>query len=174
MKTGDKRGQIWVETVIYTLIALILIGAVLAFIIPKVEEIQDKAIIEQSITMMKSIDNIIISVIRGGPGNKRIIDLGIKEGTLKIDSAKDEIVFEIQSEYVYSEIGEKINIGSIVVLTEETQTLKKITLTSSYSKYDLTYNGKNETKSISQASTPYKFSIENKGGAKVVIDIIIS
>ena len=174
MKTGDKRGQIWVETVIYTLIALILIGAVLAFIIPKVEEIQDKAIIEQSITMMKSIDNIIISVIRGGPGNKRIIDLGIKKGTLKIDSAKDEIVFEIQSEYVYSEIGEKINIGSIVVLTEETQTLKKITLTSSYSKYDLTYNGKNETKSISQASTPYKFSIENKGGAKVVIDIIIS
>ena len=174
MKTGDKRVQIWVETVIYTLIALILIGAVLAFIIPKVEEIQDKAIIEQSITMMKSIDNIIISVIRGGPGNKRIIDLGIKKGTLKIDSAKDEIVFEIQSEYVYSEIGEKINIGSIVVLTEETQTLKKITLTSSYSKYDLTYNGKNETKSISQASTPYKFSIENKGGAKVVIDIIIS
>lgn len=174
MKTGDKKGQIWVETVIYTLIALILIGAVLAFIIPKVEEIQDKAIIEQSITMMKSIDNIIISVIRGGPGNKRIIDLGIKKGTLKIDSAKDEIVFEIQSEYVYSEIGEKINIGSIVVLTEETQTLKKITLTSSYSKYDLTYNGKNETKSISQASTPYKFSIENKGGAKVVVDIIIS
>ena len=174
MKTGDKKGQIWVETVIYTLIALILIGAVLAFIIPKVEEIQDKAIIEQSITMMQSIDDIIISVIQGGPGNKRIIDLGIKKGTLKIDSPKDEIVFEIQSEYVYSEIGEKINIGSIIALTEETQTLNKLTLTSNYSKYDLTYNGKNESKSISQASTLYKFSIENKGGTKIVIDIIIS
>ena len=35
-----KRGQIWVETVIYTLIALILIGLVLTFITPKIKEIQ--------------------------------------------------------------------------------------------------------------------------------------
>ena len=39
---NKKRGQVWVETVIYTLIALALIGTVLAFVKPKVEEMQDK------------------------------------------------------------------------------------------------------------------------------------
>ena len=168
-----KRGQIWIEVVIYTLISLTLIGAVLAFVTPKIGEIQDKAIIEQSITMMQNIDQIISSV-EGVAGNKRIIDLGIKRGTLTIDAQKDEIVFEIESKYLYSQPGEKINIGDIIALTEETGSLNKITLTIDYSKYDLTYDGKNESKLITQASTPYKLSIENKGGAKTVINIVVS
>jgi uncharacterized protein (UPF0333 family) len=36
----NKRGQIWVETVVYTLIALVMIGLVLAFAKPKIEELQ--------------------------------------------------------------------------------------------------------------------------------------
>tara|TARA_Y100000310_G_scaffold342908_1_gene448198 strand:+ start:10170 stop:10676 length:507 start_codon:yes stop_codon:yes gene_type:complete len=166
-----KKGQVWIEVVIYTLIALTLIGTVLAFIIPKIEEIQDKAIIEQSITMMQNIDKIITSV-EGVAGNKRIIDLGIKEGTLKIDAQKDEIIFEIESEDAYSQPGEKINIGDIIVLTEETGSLNKITLTSNYSEYDLTYDGKNESKLITHSSTSYKLSIENKG--ETIIDIVVS
>tara|TARA_Y100000296_G_scaffold67883_1_gene80832 strand:- start:72 stop:584 length:513 start_codon:yes stop_codon:yes gene_type:complete len=168
-----KRGQVWIEVVIYTLIALTLIGAVLAFVTPKIEEIQDKAIIEQSITMMQNIDQIITS-IEGVAGNKRIIDLGIKKGTLKINAQTDEIIFEIESKYVYSQPGEKINVGDIIALTEETGSLNKITLTSNYSEYDLTYDGKNESKIITQASTSYKFSIENKGGTKTIINIVVS
>jgi|TARA_Y100000034_G_scaffold109960_1_gene141691 DNA helicase TIP49 (TBP-interacting protein) len=166
-----KRGQVWIEVVIYTLIALTLIGAVLAFVTPKIEEIKDKAIIEQSIAMMQNIDKIITSV-EGVAGNKRIIDLGIKKGTLKIDAQKDEIVFEIKSKYIYSQPGEQINIGDIIALTEETGSLNKITLTSNYSEYDLTYNGKNESKLITHSSTPYELSIENKGGT--IIDIVVS
>ena len=52
-KRGKKNGQVWVETVIYTLIAFSLIAAVLAFVKPKIDELQDKAIIEQSIGMIK-------------------------------------------------------------------------------------------------------------------------
>tara|TARA_Y100000031_G_scaffold109380_1_gene120375 strand:+ start:2229 stop:2408 length:180 start_codon:yes stop_codon:yes gene_type:complete len=59
-------------------------------------------------------------------------------------------------------------------LTEETGSLNKITLTSNYSEYDLTYDGKNESKIITQASTSYKFSIENKGGTKTIINIVVS
>jgi uncharacterized protein (UPF0333 family) len=166
-----KRGQVWIEVVIYTLISLTLIGAVLAFVAPKIEEIQDKAIIEQSITMMQNIDKTILS-IEGVAGNKIIIDLGLKKGTLKIDAQKDEIVFEIESKYIYSQPGEKINVGDLIALTEETGSLNKITLTSNYSEYDLTYDGKNESKLITHASTPYKLSIENKGGT--IINIVVS
>ena len=168
-----KRGQIWVETVIYTLIALILIGAVLAFIAPRIQEIQDKAVIEQSIEMLQNIDGVISSVAFGA-GNKRIIDIGIKRGNLIINSEEDKLIFEIESKYVYSQEGENINVGGIIVLTEKTGSSNKITLTSNYSKYDLTYEGENESKTITHSPIPYKLSIENKGGSKTTIDFSLS
>ena len=47
-KRSDKKAQVWIETVIYTLIALALIGTVLAFVKPKIQEIQDKIVKIQS------------------------------------------------------------------------------------------------------------------------------
>ena len=171
---GKKRGQIWIETVIYTLIALILIGLVLAFITPKIGEIQDRVIIEQTIELMNNLESIISStgVVAG---NKRIVDIGIKKGILKIDGENDRIIFEIKSEYEYSQQGEDIAIGNIIARTEKSGSLNIITLTSNYNQYDLTYNGKDELKEISHSPTPYKFSIENKGvNEKILIDITIN
>ncbi len=37
MKRDDKRAQIWIETMIYTLIAFIMLGLVLAYAKPKIE-----------------------------------------------------------------------------------------------------------------------------------------
>ena len=173
-KIPEKRGQIWIETVIYTLIALTLIGAVLAFAAPKINEIRDRAVIEQTITMMQNINARISSVVDGGVGNKRVIEIGIKKGSLKIDSENDLIVFEVQSLLEYSEEGERFNIGDISAITEEQGSGNKITFTSNYSEYDLTYNGLNELKTITSSTTPYKLSIENKGGVKTIVDIIIS
>lgn len=167
----QSKGQIWIETVIYMLIALILIGAVLAFITPKIQEIQDKAIIEQSIEMLNDIDRIISSV-SFSPGNKRIIDIVIKKGNLIINSEEDKIIFEIESKLTYSEEGEIISVGEIMVLTEKLGSSNKITLTSAYN-FDLIYGGKNESKIITRSPVPYKLSIENKGSTKTVIDINI-
>src|SRR3989339_625134 len=99
-----KRGQVWVETVIYTLIAFVMIGSVLAFVKPKVEEMQDKAIIEQSIGMMEDINTIVLSLVHGGAGNKRKIELGIKKGILMIDGQNNKLIFEIESGNTYTEI----------------------------------------------------------------------
>lgn len=171
---GKKRGQIWVETVIYTLIALILIGLVLAFITPKIGEIQDRVIIEQTIELMNNLDSIISSISLVA-GNKRIVDIGIKKGVLKIDSVNDQIVFEMESEYEYSEPGEDIFVGDIIARTDKSGSSNIITLTSNYTQYDLTYKGGNELEEISQSTNPYKLSIENKGGnVKTNIDIVIN
>ena len=56
IKKSDSRGQVWVETVTYTLIALVLIGLVLSFTKPKIEELQDRTLIEQSIQVLKELD----------------------------------------------------------------------------------------------------------------------
>ena len=170
----QNKGQIWVETVIYTLIALILIGAVLAFIAPKIQEIQDKSVIEQSTKILQDINQIVSSVVLGGPGNKRIVDVRIKRGSLTIDGKKNKIFFEIDSSYDYSQEGENISIGDITALTKKLGSSNKITLTSSYNNYNLTYEGKDESKTITQASIPYKLSIENKGGTKITIDFSFS
>jgi uncharacterized membrane-anchored protein YitT (DUF2179 family) len=54
-----RKGQVWIETVIYTLIAFVMIGLVLSYATPKIQELQDQAIIQQSIDMMKQIDSTI-------------------------------------------------------------------------------------------------------------------
>ena len=46
---SNYKGQVWIETVVYTLIAFAILGAILGFAKPKIEQLQDKSIIEQSI-----------------------------------------------------------------------------------------------------------------------------
>jgi len=170
-----KRGQVWIETVIYTLIAFVMIGLVLSFAKPKIEEIQDKAIIEQSIGMLKDINNLVLSVNKVA-GNQRIIEIGIKKGELKIDGINDNIVFEIESRYAYSQPGENVFVGDIIAYTQEKGKFNTVTLTSNYSKYNITYKGTDNLKTITKSSTPYKITISNIGkdaSDKVILDIDI-
>ena len=170
-----KRGQIWVETVIYTLIALIMIGTILAFAVPKVNEVKDKTIIEQSINLIKDINDVITSVVQGGLGNKRIIEVNVKKGQLLIDSINNKAIFEMTTDYDYSEEGKTISLGNVDATTKRTGGTNTLTLLSTYN-YDITYNGRNdEEKTLTQSSTPYKISIENKGkdasSNKIIVDI---
>jgi len=169
----NKKGQIWVETVIYTLVALAIIGLVLTFVKPEINKVRDKAIIEQSLGVVKDIDAIILEITQGGAGNKRGIEIGIKKGILKIDGENDKISFEIDSEYTYSEPGQNVLYGDTIVRTEKTGKNNKIIITNNYAGiYDLTYKGENQTEPLNKASTPYQMFITNKGGS--VIDLEIS
>ena len=172
----SKRGQVWIETVIYTSIALLMIGLVLSYAKPKIEKFQDKAILEQSLEMFKAIDNTIRTI--GVAGNKRFIEIGIKKGNLKIDGENDKIIFEMESSYLYSQPGEDIVDtfgGRIVTRTEKTKGLNKVTFTINYTAYniDITYQGKDEFKTLNKAPTPYKLLISNNGknGENTIIDI---
>ena len=173
-----KKGQIWIETVIYTLIAFVMIGAVLAIAKPKMQELQDKAIIEQSLEMLKTIDNTITSIRI--PGNQRLVELGIKKGVLKINGEDDKIIFEIESEYQYSQPEKDIpdSTGRVIAHTKKIGKFNKVTFTIDYAeKYNITYQGKEELKSITKSSTSYKLLISNKGKdetGKIIIDMGIN
>lgn len=159
----EKRGQIWVETVVYTLIAFVLIGLVLAFAKPKIEELRDKSILEQSLEMMEEIDIVITELIQAGSGNKRVIEVAIRKGNLRIDGSNDKILFEFEGKYIYSEPGEDIQEGNLVVRTEELGKLGLINITRDYSNYNVTYQGEDELKIITKAAAPYNFVISNLG-----------
>ena len=173
MKSGDiknSRGQIWIETVIYILVAFAIIGLVLAFVKPKIQEVQDKALIDQSLGVVKDIDAVISEVAQGGIGNKRKLELGVQKGILKIDGENDQIFFEIESKYAYSEPGEVVHYGSTEVFTKEMGNINRITLTNNYT-YNITYKGSDQIKPINKASTPYTLFITNKGGDPLEIDL---
>jgi len=166
-----KRAQVWVETVIYTLIAFVMISLVLAYAKPKIEEMQDKAIIEQSIDMLTDINHAVLSVVQGGAGNKRFLEIGIKKGVLKIDAENDKLIFELESRHTYTEPGKEISLGEIDVYTEKIGKYNKVTLTKDYStSYNITYIEEDKLKTLNKASIPYQLFIMNRGGEKIVID----
>lgn len=164
---SNRKAQIWVETVIYTLIAFVLIGLVLAFVKPKIEEIRDSGLIEQSINVLQEIKLVISGM--DDPGNQRIIGLGISKGVLNIDAINNVIFFEIESKYTYSEPGKDISIGGVIARTEKKGELNIITLSTDYNEsYDLTYDGREELRSLSKSPTPYKLILLS--GEKDVLD----
>lgn len=171
-----RRGQVWIETMIYTLIGFALIALVLAFAKPKIEQMQDKAVIDQSLNMIESINAEILSVIQNGPGNKRIVTLGIKKGELIINPTENEINFMMNTKLKYSEIDKEIPIGSVFVTTIKSgsgnQVILKSNYTTDFAGYDLKYADAENVKTLSKSSTPYKLSISNEGDSIINLEVI--
>lgn len=156
------RGQIWVETMVYTLIAFALIGLVLAFVRPKIQAIQDKGVIEQSISVLNDMDSIISAL--GVSGNQRVLDVSINKGTLTLDGKNDKISISVPSDSQYSEPDTNVTNGNIIILTQHEGSSYNIILTRYYAGlYNLTFNNADSSKNLNQAPTPYKILIANNG-----------
>ena len=158
-----KRGQIWIETVIYTLIGLALIGIVLAVTMPKINEFKDRATIEQTIDALNTFNSRVHEVL-SAPGNVRKIELKMKRGNFYVKGLSDEIVYELEEVgEKYSEPDVSISSGNVNILTETFGSDYKVTLSLNYSIYNITYQGLDEDEKFSGVSLPYEFIIENKG-----------
>lgn len=158
----QKRGQVWVETVIYTLIAFSLIALILAFMVPRIEQIQDKGVIERSIVALEDIDAIINGI--GGPGNQRVIELGIRKGSFNIDGINDTLYFYIESRHAYSEPDQEVVVGRVSSTTKEVGELYDVNLKIDYQEiYNITYSGASILETISESPTPYTLIIANTG-----------
>lgn len=158
-----KKAQVWVETVLYTLIGLALIGIALGFIMPKVNDYKDKLLVEQAITSLNALDGKIVEVMETGIGNKRTIEFSMKKGELYFNASGNEIRM-ILSELnkPYSEPGAEIDSGRMRILSEEGQKKSTAYLKIGYLD-DIKYKGSDELKKFTPSSTPYTFSIENLG-----------
>src|SRR3989338_467201 len=160
-----KRGQIWIETVIYTLIGLTLIGIVLGLITPKINQAKDAIVVEQTIESLSVLDDKILEALDWGQNNVRIAELTMIRGELFIDSPNDEIVFVIDElKKPYSQPGKLIEYGRVNVLTEERGRTSIVKLFIDYKNLtNLTYGGQDVERKFSSATIPYKFFIRNLG-----------
>lgn len=171
-RIDNKFGQVWVETVIYTLIGLAIIGIVLAGALPKINEKKDEMTIEQSINALSTIDDKIYEIQRA-PGNRRVISLEIKSGSFVIDPARDRLMWILESSYPYSDIGFSVPINRINVTTREKDPgVYEIELLTQYSE-DIRYNDQDGFEgTLASAPVPYNLIVENLGreDGRIVID----
>lgn len=168
-----KHSQIWVETVIYTVIGLAIIGIVLSVATPSINQYKDKIVIEQTIEALNNFNNKVLEA-KEGVGSRRFVELGIKRGKLTINSQENKIVYVLEESVLeYSEVGAEVQDGDIKIKTEKKGKKYNINLILAYSDINITYNGADKEKTLNVAPTPYKLFIENKGivGDKIVMDI---
>ena len=176
MKSMKIKAQVWVETVIYTLIGLSVIGILLGFAVPRINESRDKAVIEQSISVLGGIDGKIYEV-QGTKWNKRVVDLKISKGKLVIDGINNEIYWIMDSKSRFSEPGTEIPFGKTMrVLTEKKGDAWSVKLRLPYN-IDLKTNGADSSIELLSAATPYSLNVENIGnneGGTIIVDMSVS
>lgn len=167
-----KKAQVWVETVVYTLIGLSLIAVVLTMITPRINEQKDRAVIEQTISSLNAL-NAKISEVLSAPGNVRIVEMQMKRGELNFDTVNDQIYFELtDSRSLYSEPGVEVQFGRINITTTEGTKEHTVKLLISY-QFDLRFNSQTSgTEKIPSAAAPYRFEIENLGNSVVNIRLL--
>jgi len=171
---ANKKGQIWIEAVLYTLIGLALIGIALAFITPKMNESKDRAVVEQTIESLDTFDFKIREVLERGEGNIRAVDFTIKKGELYVDAQGDRISIILEEiGKPYSQEGVDVPVGNVRVRTEKKQKSYYVNVSLSYDNLDLKYDGEDIERKFTSGSLPYKFSISNEGndGGKTEINV---
>ena len=167
-----KRGQIWVETVIYVLIGLVILGIVLASSMPKIKEGKDRLVIEQIISALSDVDGKIYET-GVAPWNKRIVQLTVSSGEFYVDPENDEIGWILDSSYAYSEVDKDVVMGKINVLTSNGSPYR-VKLSIKYV-FDISSGESSNVFKFASSPNPYRISIENKGivDGKTKIDIIV-
>ncbi|MEM4182017.1 MAG: hypothetical protein QXX68_02585 [Candidatus Pacearchaeota archaeon] len=168
MKKSNSYAQVWVETVVYTLIGLTIIGIILAVATPKINELKDKSIIDSSRQSLNEIDSIIKDVSLAA-GNQRVFEIEVKKGKFFFDTEKEEISFYLKSDYKYSEPGQEIKEGNIIIKTIGESSPYEVYLKINYSSLNLTINSKELIEEMQSSSRPYKLIILNRGEQNIDI-----
>jgi len=164
MKLKKNKGQVWIETAIYTLIGLTIIAILLTAAKPQIDKIKDKGIISQTAEAMTILDNEI-SDIRQAPGSSREVKFKVAKGKLEIDANNNLIQYVLEATRLeLSEPDETIREGEIFILTKQKGSRFDIFLTLNYTdKLNMTFRNEKDSYILQAGTTPHRIIIENVG-----------
>ena len=173
MKT--KRSQAWIETVVYTLIMLTIIGIVLGVVKPSIQKKQDRTLIDQSINILNSINYKNDDILYYGPGNVGSVEIIIKKGILSINGKSETIEFTMDSEAMYSQPDQEVKSGDITILTQKKASAYTVKLKLDYSaKENIMFNGKEDNKDLNPSPTQYTLFIKYANNTESIPQIDFS
>ncbi len=82
---SQKRSQIWVSAVLYTMVAAISIAFILQAGIPLVEGMRDRSVFNRMQNQMLALDEVVDQIASEGRGSQRSIPFEISQGDLVMD-----------------------------------------------------------------------------------------
>jgi hypothetical protein len=162
MKVTKKRGQVWIETVIYTLIGLAIMGMVLAVAKPKIDEFATMKNVDQTLEAMQNIDAKIIESL-AAQANQRTADVKVSKGTLFFNLTESRIYWIVEASYKYSEENMPITKGAFTVTTYRDDGWK-VRIEKSYPNLDFEFDDRTDgIRELQPAPTPHKLIMLNNG-----------
>lgn len=163
------KSQVWVSTIVYILIGLTIISTLIIAAKPKIDEARDRFVINHMINVMSSLDSTI-NEVNDVIGTKRIFELKISKGELKILPKENRIEYIIITNFEFSQPGTLINMGKINLITNKTKGKIQTLLWIEYNEpINLTTspNEEGEILSLTLSPTTYKLFIENLGPSSI-------
>jgi hypothetical protein len=96
----NKKAQIWISVVIYTLVAVLALVLILNTAIPILTEMRDKAIFTKIRDIMLEMDNQISEIANQGEGTQKKVAFQIRDGTMKFEDNELAWEYETKSEII--------------------------------------------------------------------------
>jgi hypothetical protein len=162
----NHKGDVWISTVLYTLIGLAMIASLVAIIQPEVSKLKDKFVIEQTAQSLNVLDDTILRT-REATGTRLNYIIRMDKGNFIIDGVNEIIYWQTDSNYQFSEENRTINLtlGNIKGITRPKDGIWNVTLLVDYRGYgiNITVNDKDELKTLNPSSLAYSIWITNKG-----------
>jgi len=124
MNMYNKKGQMWISVIIYTLVAVLALVLILNTGLPILNEMKDRAVFSKVKDAMLSLDSQITDVASQGEGSQAIVNLEIRDGQAFIEN--NQFIWEIDttneivSPRTSSQIGNLIISSNANVKTYET------------------------------------------------------
>lgn len=164
MELKKIKAQVWIETVIYTLIGLAIIAILLSITLPQVDKMKDRTVMTQAVDMLNILNSKILET-EESQGNIRIVDIKISRGKLEINSKENTILYVLENTRLEStEIGESVKEGNVIIETKKSGDRFNVFLKVDYNNIlNITYGGEKQTKTLQQGTSPYKIIMENTG-----------
>lgn len=158
----EKKAVVWISTILYTMISLAIIGLLLSVIQPKISQIRDSLVIDQTKTGLAEINKIILDTSTAS-GMRLPSEFRLGKGLLIISGQNNSIEWTYDTKYKYSEVGRLTRPAGIYELTTEIgKDTYRISLKLNYSDIDLKYKDQETEKIVQPGSIPYKIWFENK------------
>ena len=109
----NKKSQVWVSAVLYTMVAAVSIAFILQAGLPLIEGMRDRSIFNRMKNQMMVLDQYIEQVASEGRGSQRFVPFEITQGNMLIDD--DGLRWEMETRTRIVEPRSSYRIGNILI-----------------------------------------------------------
>jgi len=109
----EKKSQIWISVIIYTLVALLALILLLNTAIPILTEMKDRAVFSKVKDTMLDLDRHITEIANQGEGSQADVAFEIREGEVRFEN--NQLIWEIETSSRIISPRTSTTIGNLII-----------------------------------------------------------